>query len=156
MSFQQDESLSLTHRSVGCCTTSKSVPRSNKRHLRTAAPPKVVKTHEELMRRYQEQVDGTALIIFPISFLLFNIGYWCHYLLNVWWPDKLKLGHCSSRQSSQGCRRWHIIKTYKTVHDCRLQTQAFDFAFGKPLKTRFINCTSKSRATQWKANKLDL
>ena len=44
---------------------------------------KVTKTHEQLLRRYQEHVDGKALIIFPIAFFLFNIGYWCHYLINI-------------------------------------------------------------------------
>ena len=33
------------------------------------------KSPEQLMRRYQEQVDGNALVLFPLSFLLFNIGY---------------------------------------------------------------------------------
>ena len=44
---------------------------------------KVTKTHEQLLRRYQEHVDGKALIIFPIAFFLFNIGYWSHYLINI-------------------------------------------------------------------------
>ena len=44
---------------------------------------KVTKTHEQLLRRYQEHVDGKALIIFPIAFVLFNIGYLCHYLINI-------------------------------------------------------------------------
>ena len=42
------------------------------------------KTHEQLLRRYQEHVDGKALIVFPIAFFLFNIGYWFHYLMNLW------------------------------------------------------------------------
>jgi hypothetical protein len=37
---------------------------------------------DQLLRRYQEHVDGLALIVFPIAFFLFNIGYWSHYLLN--------------------------------------------------------------------------
>ena len=41
------------------------------------------KAHEQLLRRYQEHIDGKALIIFPIVFFLFNIGYWSHYLINV-------------------------------------------------------------------------
>lgn len=40
-------------------------------------------SNEHLMRRYQEQVDGKALIIFPTSFFLFNVCYWSHYLLNL-------------------------------------------------------------------------
>lgn len=39
------------------------------------------KTLDQLMRRYQEHVDANALIVFPIAFLLFNIGYWVHYLI---------------------------------------------------------------------------
>ena len=41
------------------------------------------KTPEEKMRTYQELVDAKALIIFPMAFLLFNIGYWVHYLVLV-------------------------------------------------------------------------
>ena len=98
----QDETLSLTHRSVGICTMSKSAQKgqhSNRNsHHRTSNNSKesgnagasgsyegikVTKTHEQLLRRYQEHVDGKALIIFPIAFFLFNIGYWCHYLINI-------------------------------------------------------------------------
>ena len=45
-----------------------------------SSPPK--KTPEELMRTYQELVDAKALVVFPIAFLLFNVGYWLHYLIN--------------------------------------------------------------------------
>ena len=95
----QDETLSLTHRSVGICTMSKKSEKHSNRgnsHGHKSSPPnnskemqgtyegiKVTKTHEQLLRRYQEHVDGKALIIFPIAFFLFNIGYWSHYLINV-------------------------------------------------------------------------
>ena len=32
-----------------------------------STPVKQTKTHEQLMRRYQEHVDGKALIVFPIG-----------------------------------------------------------------------------------------
>jgi len=95
----EDETLSLTHRSVGICTMSKKSEKHSNRgnsHSHKGSPPnnskemsgnyegiKVTKTHEQLLRRYQEHVDGKALIIFPIAFFLFNIGYWSHYLINV-------------------------------------------------------------------------
>ena len=95
----QDETLSLTHRSVGICTMSKKSEKHSNRgnsHGHKSSSPnnskemqgsyegiKVTKTHEQLLRRYQEHVDGKALIIFPIAFFLFNIGYWSHYLINV-------------------------------------------------------------------------
>ena len=46
------------------------------------------KQPEQLMKRYQENVDGTALVIFPTAFLLFNIAYWGHYLTK-WSPMDL-------------------------------------------------------------------
>ena len=46
------------------------------------------KQPEQLMKRYQENVDGTALVIFPTAFLLFNIAYWGHYLTK-WSPADL-------------------------------------------------------------------
>jgi hypothetical protein len=49
---------------------------------------KRIRTPDELMKRYQENVDSNALIIFPVSFLLFNIAYWVHYLTN-WTPADL-------------------------------------------------------------------
>ncbi|XP_059087344.1 glycine receptor subunit alpha-4-like isoform X2 [Tigriopus californicus] len=45
-------------------------------------PPK--KSQEQLMKRYQEHVDGNALVIFPLSFLIFNIAYWGHFLADFW------------------------------------------------------------------------
>ena len=50
-----------------------------------AAPPaeKEKKSPEQLMRTYQELVDAKALVVFPVAFLLFNIGYWLHYLINT-------------------------------------------------------------------------
>ena len=75
----QDESLSLTHRSVGICTSTRGLQKNNSRHPRgmnhakdctnnaTNSTPKPAKTHEQLMRRYQEKVDGLALIVFPIG-----------------------------------------------------------------------------------------
>ena len=75
----QDESLSLTHRSVGICTSTRGLQKNNSRHragmnhakdcTNNAAnsTPKQAKTHEQLMRRYQEKVDGLALIVFPIG-----------------------------------------------------------------------------------------
>jgi len=44
---------------------------------------KKTKTPEQLMRTYQELVDQKALVVFPVAFLLFNIGYWLHYLINT-------------------------------------------------------------------------
>ena len=47
-----------------------------------STPVKQTKTHEQLMRRYQEHVDGKALIVFPIGkennhfFYLSLIFYW--------------------------------------------------------------------------------
>ena len=92
----QDETLSLTHRSVGICTSRHIKHRgghhSHRHHNassssnnapNTPKEPKNSKTHEQLLRRYQEHVDGKALIVFPIAFFLFNIGYWFHYLLNL-------------------------------------------------------------------------
>ena len=52
--------------------------RKEKDHLKDRRPSK---TLDQLMRRYQEHVDANALIVFPIAFLLFNIGYWVHYLI---------------------------------------------------------------------------
>ena len=46
------------------------------------------KPPEQLMKRYQENVDGSALVIFPTAFLLFNIAYWGHYLTK-WSPADL-------------------------------------------------------------------
>ena len=46
------------------------------------------KQPEQLMKRYQENVDGTALVIFPTAFLLFNVAYWGHYLTK-WTPMDL-------------------------------------------------------------------
>ena len=43
------------------------------------------KTPEQLMKRYQEHVDGNALVIFPLSFLLFNVCYWGHFLSKIDW-----------------------------------------------------------------------
>merc|ERR1712226_602638 len=86
-------SLSLTHRSVGICTSNKGLQKNNRanstsrmNHAKassgasadkefsqngannSASPPaKPTKTHEQLMRRYQEHVDGKALIVFPIG-----------------------------------------------------------------------------------------
>ena len=50
-----------------------------------AAPPaeKDKKSPEQLMRTYQELVDAKALVVFPVAFLLFDIGYWLHYLINT-------------------------------------------------------------------------
>ena len=33
------------------------------------------------MNNFLLQVDGKALIIFPASFLIFNLLYWSHYIL---------------------------------------------------------------------------
>ena len=52
--------------------------RKEKDHIKDRRPSK---TLDQLMRRYQEHVDANALIVFPIAFLLFNIGYWVHYLI---------------------------------------------------------------------------
>lgn len=52
--------------------------RKEKDHLKDRRPSK---TLDQLMRRYQEHVDANALIVFPIAFLFFNIGYWVHYLI---------------------------------------------------------------------------
>ena len=46
-----------------------------------STPVKQTKTHEQLMRRYQEHVDGKALIVFPIGkennhFFYLLIFYW--------------------------------------------------------------------------------
>ena len=41
------------------------------------------KSPEQQMRTYQELVDAKALVVFPVAFLLFNIGYWLHYLINT-------------------------------------------------------------------------
>eukprot|EP00093_Oithona_nana_P005197 05197.XXX_161134_169596_1 [CDS] Oithona nana genome sequencing. len=90
----EDETLSLTHRSVGICTSRHVKHRGHPHRHHNAssssnnAPttPREArnsKTHEQLLRRYQEHVDGKALIVFPIAFFLFNIGYWFHYLLNL-------------------------------------------------------------------------
>ena len=49
--------------------------------LRKEKDSRPTKTLDQLMRRYQEHVDANALIVFPIAFLLFNIGYWVHYLI---------------------------------------------------------------------------
>ena len=46
-------------------------------------PGKKKPSMEQLRRRYQENVDGKALIIFPMAFFLFNLGYWGHYLADL-------------------------------------------------------------------------
>ena len=57
-------------------------------HNMTEYPTQQSKQPEHLMKRYQENVDGTALVIFPTAFLLFNIAYWGHYLTK-WSPADL-------------------------------------------------------------------
>ena len=57
----------------------------NKLRPRVEPIPKPQKSPEQLMRRYQELVDGKALVIFPLSFLLFNVCYWTHYLVDLNW-----------------------------------------------------------------------
>merc|ERR1719411_1238291 len=75
----EDETLSLTHRSVGICTSRHVKHRAGHHHRShglhnasstsnnapsTPKEGKPSKTHEQLLRRYQEHVDGKALIVF--------------------------------------------------------------------------------------------
>ena len=76
---------------MGICTSNKGLQKNNRanstsrmNHAKTSSadkdfsqngagnnsvstPVKQTKTHEQLMRRYQEHVDGKALIVFPIG-----------------------------------------------------------------------------------------
>ena len=107
---------------MGICTSNKGLQKNNRanstsrmNHAKTSSadkdfsqngagnnsvstPVKQTKTHEQLMRRYQEHVDGKALIVFPIgkekqsflfiNFLLNYIRYKCTCLrcwLEFWY-----------------------------------------------------------------------